>query len=103
MATSRLLTSHRRDLVHYLVEDDPAKAEKLFELMVITDPSTASGAAAREDALDTIYALTAHSQQGKRQHIREIVASFGALVACMLYVVCEHLHEMLVHLPLLGG
>jgi hypothetical protein len=64
MATSHDLTSHRRDLLCELVEDDPRRAAILLELLIITDPDTAGGAAARDDVMQQAFGFTCYSKQG---------------------------------------
>ena len=51
-------TSHRQDIVSQIVQNDPDRAELLFELLVLTDTSTPYGAAAHADVLHDLYALT---------------------------------------------
>jgi hypothetical protein len=85
METSRSLTSHRRDICHELIDDDPRRAEMLFELLAITDTSTVSGAAAHEDALRYSYSMTADCRRAMNRFLAgQCAASVVVLVGCAL-------------------
>jgi hypothetical protein len=58
MENSQSALSHRQHLVSQIVENDPERADLLFELLVLTDSSTPEGAAAHADAKHACYVLS---------------------------------------------
>ena len=94
METSRSLTSHNRDIVAQLVDDDPRKAELVLELLVVTDSETASGAAARDDLERYAYSLTSDSIRSRENFVRRllsgltVVTSVVSLVTFSLNLIC---------------
>lgn len=64
--------SYRREMVSRLTHDDPAAAEILIELMLLTDSQTPIGAAAHLAVIDDAYELTEHRRQGRDRFVEEL-------------------------------
>jgi hypothetical protein len=75
MASFHSPLSHRQDILSQIVDNDPIKADLLFELLVITDASTPIGAAAHADTLDALYPLTEECHQRCRERQERVRAA----------------------------
>lgn len=66
-------TLHPQHYVSQIVQNDPDVADQLFNLLVLTDASTPTGAAAHQEVLNGLCALTSEFRQwcrDKQERVR---------------------------------